>query len=72
MMNRVLANATVDVIRPSTPKRLGIFKVTVWGKPPADWVKTYEIQAKSDNIAAREGIDRFVREVQAMVNTSEG
>jgi hypothetical protein len=63
----VLANAIVDVIRPSSPKGLGLFRVEVWGKPPNDYVRTYEIQAKSDNIAAREGINRFVAEVNALL-----
>jgi len=35
-MSQVLANAVVDVIRPSTPKGLGLFRVEVWGKPPYD------------------------------------
>lgn len=67
----ILANAIVDVIRPSTPRGLGLFKVEVWGKPPADFVRTYEIQAKSDNIAAREGIDRFVAEVSALLQEED-
>lgn len=62
----VLANAIVDELRPPTPKGLGLFKVEVWGKPPHDYVRTYEIQAKSDTIAAREGLERFVAEMEAM------
>jgi hypothetical protein len=66
MSQRVLASAVVDVLRDPPPKGLGTYKVEVWGKPPFDFVRTYEIQAKSDNIAAREGIDRFVSEMEAM------
>ena len=61
----VLASAIVDVIRPPTPKGLGMFRVEVWGEAPNDYVRTYEIQAISDNAAAREGIDRFVKEIDA-------
>ena len=65
-MQQVLANAVVDVIKPSTPVRIGNFKVEVWGQSPYDYVRTYEIMAKSDTIAAQQGIQRFVSEVEAM------
>jgi len=65
-MQQVLANAVVDVIKPSTPVRIGNFKVEVWGQPPYDYVRTYEIMAKSDTMAAQEGIQRFVQEMEAM------
>ena len=70
-MSRVLANAVVDVIKPSTPVRVGSFKVEVWGKPAHDYVRTYEIIAKSDTVAAQEGIQRFVREMEAMDTNKE-
>ena len=65
-MQQVLANAVVDVIKPSTPVRIGNFKVEVWGQKPHDYVRTYEIMAKSDTMAAQEGIQRFVQEMEAM------
>jgi len=65
-MQQVLANAVVDVIKPSTPVRIGNFKVEVWGQAPYDYVRTYEIMAKSDTMAAQEGIQRFVQEMEAM------
>ena len=70
-MDQVLASAVVDVIKPSTPVRIGNFRVEVWGQPPYDYVRTYEILAQSDTIAAQEGIRRFVEEMQAL-NTTEG
>jgi hypothetical protein len=70
-MSRVLASAVVDVIKPSTPVRVGNFRVEVWGKPPHDYVRTYEIIAKSDTVAAQEGIQRFVREMEAMDTNKE-
>ncbi len=70
-MSRVLANATVDVIKPNTPKTIGNFRVEVWGQPPYDYVRTYEIMAQSDRVAAQEGIQRFVDEMEALDLTKE-
>lgn len=61
----ILANATVDVIRPSTPKRIGLFSVKVWGKPPYDQTRIYEIQARNETAAAQQGIARFVKEMES-------
>jgi hypothetical protein len=65
-MAQVLANAVVDVLRPSTPTRTGFFKVEVWGQPPYDYVRTYEIQARNDTVAAQSGIARFVKEMEEL------
>jgi hypothetical protein len=65
-MQQVLASAIVDVIKPSTPVTIGNFKVEVWGQQPYDYVRTYEIMAKSDTVAAQEGIRRFVSEMEAL------
>lgn len=65
-MAQILANAVVDVIRPATPVGLGLFKVEVWGKAPYDYTRVYEIQAKSDTLAAQEGIRRFVSEMEKL------
>lgn len=65
-MARVLASATVDVVKPATPRGLGVFKVNVWGQPPYDHVRIYQIQAKTDTIAAQEGIKRFVKEMERL------
>ena len=65
-MTRVLANAVVDVLRPATPQRIGNFRVEVWGKAPYDYVRIYEIMAKTDTIAAQEGIRRFVAEMEKL------
>ena len=66
-MSRILANATVDVDLSPTPVRLGRFRVEVWGKEPHDYVRVYEIQAKDDNMAAREGLERFVDEITRLL-----
>ena len=65
----IYANAVVDVIDapPAHGQGLGLFKVTVWGKEPHDYVRVYEIQGKDDNMAAREGLDRFVEEIAILL-----
>jgi hypothetical protein len=65
-MAQVLASAVVDVLKPSTPISVGRFKVEAWGQAPYDYVRTYEIIAKSDTIAAQEGIRRFVAEMEKL------
>lgn len=61
----IFANAIVDVIEPAPAHGQGVgrFRVEVWGKPPHDYTRVYEISAKSDSIAARTGLDRFVDEI---------
>ena len=63
-MPPVLANAVVDIITPATPLKLGVFRVTVWGQPPYDQTRVYEISAKNDTMAAQQGIARFVKEME--------
>jgi hypothetical protein len=63
-MTQVLASAIVDVIKPASPVGLGLFRVEVWGKEPYDYTRHYEIQAKTDTLAAQEGIRRFVAEME--------
>jgi hypothetical protein len=65
-MSQILANAVVDVILAATPQGLGNFKVEVWGVAPYDYVRYYEIQAKSDTMAAQQGIQRFVTEMESL------
>ena len=67
----IYANAVVDVIDapPAHGQGLGLFKVTVWGKEPNDYVRVYEIQGKDDNMAAREGIERFVNEISSLLES---
>lgn len=62
----ILANAIVDAVRPATPQKIGLFKVTVWGKPPYDQTRVYEIMAKNETSAAQQGIGRFVKEMESL------
>lgn len=63
------ANAIVDVITPipANGGKLGLFRVEVWGRAPHDFVRIYEIWAQDDNIAAREGLDRFCEEIERLL-----
>jgi hypothetical protein len=70
-VSNVHARAVIDVIKHPEGNHLGNFKVEVWGREPHDYVRIYEIQAKSDTIAAYEGIQRFIAEVEAM-QSSQG
>lgn len=65
-MQRVLCNAFVDVIREPEPNHPGVFRVEVWGRPPHDYTRFYQIDAKDDNMAAQEGIRLFVEEMEQL------
>lgn len=70
-MNRINCSATVDVVRPSSPKGLGTFRVEVWGQEPNDYVRTYTFQARNDNQAAQMGLDQFQREIAELIAQQE-
>lgn len=69
----IFANAIVDVIHQASPvsKELSRFRVEVWGKAPHDYVRVYEIAARDDNMAAREGLDRFVEEITKLIEDKD-
>lgn len=69
----IQANAIVDVITqpPSGGKKMGVFRVEVWGRSPHDYVRIYEIRARDDNMAAREGLDRFCTEIEKLLKQQE-
>lgn len=61
----IKARCIVDVDISPSPVGLGVFRVEVWGDEPHDFVRTYTIRAKSDNLAAQEALNRFVSEIEA-------
>ena len=63
---RVLAKAFVETLRKPTPFLVGKYRVEAVGEKPYDYVRIYELLAKDENAAAREGIDKFVDEMTAM------
>jgi len=69
----IYCSAVVDVIDapPAHGQGLGKFRVEVWGRQPHDYVRIYEISAKDDNLAAREGLDRFVDEISKLLESKE-
>lgn len=70
MSERILCRAVVDVDEKPAPGRLGQFRVEVWGEPPHDYVRVYTVRAKSDTLAAQEGLRRFVEDIERLL--SEG
>lgn len=66
----IQASAIVDVLQDPPPhgRGMGRFRVEVWGKEPHDYVRVYEIAAKDDNKAAREGLDRFVEDIGKLIS----
>ena len=69
MDDRVLASAIVDqIIGGSVPT----WEVQVWGEPPFDSRRTYTIKAKSDTLAAQQGIDLFVDEMENLRDLGKG
>lgn len=66
----IQASAIVDVLQDPPPhgRGMGRFRVEVWGKEPNDYVRVYEIAAKDDNKAAREGLDRFVEDIGKLLS----
>lgn len=64
----ILANAIVDVERDPTDRSLGAYRVEVWGREPHDYVRVYTIEAKSDTLAAQEGLRRFDEEISALLS----
>ncbi len=64
---RVLCQATVDsAIGCHWLLRGRHWQVTVTGLAPHDQTRVYTIKAKSDTLAAQEGIRRFVAEMEAL------
>lgn len=57
--SRVLCRAHVDKVDENQ------WLVEVFGLEPHDYTRRYEIAAKSDTLAAQEGIRRFVAEMEA-------
>ncbi len=68
MSQRILAKCTVDVDCPAAPLRLGKYRVEVWGEEPHDYVRVYTLQARSDTLAAQEGLRLFVEDIERLLS----
>ena len=68
MSHRILAKCTVDVDYPAAPLRLGKYRVEVWGEKPHDYVRVYTLQARSDTLAAQEGLRLFVEDIERLLS----
>lgn len=67
----IYANAIVDVINEPDGVKLGLYRVEVWGREPHDYTRVYSISAKDDNMAAREGLDAFVKEISELLDSQK-
>jgi hypothetical protein len=47
---------------------LGPYMVEVWGNEPYDYVRKYIIQSPSDDAAAREGLNRFEKDIKKLLD----
>ena len=56
----VLAQAVVDELEPNRP--VPLWSVHAWTQPPMPITRTYDIEARTDTLAAQEGIRRIVDE----------
>ena len=65
MSERVLASAIVDKLEDGPSP---VWSVEVWGQPPFSERRIYTIEAKTDNNAAQEGINRFVEEMENLAS----
>lgn len=68
-MEPVLASAIVDQIENGP---MPTWSVEVWGQPPHSSRRTYTLQAKTDNLAAQEGIRLFVEEMENLASLNKG
>lgn len=69
----IYCRAIVDTIDAAPPhgQGLGKFRVEVMGKEPHDYVRAYTIASKDENHAAKEGMDKFIEEITALLNKQE-
>lgn len=61
----ILCNATADQLRGGS---VPLWSIEVQGLSPHDHRRVYEIEAKSDTLAAQEGIRRFVEEMEILAD----
>lgn len=68
MTDRILATATVDMLRFGP---VPLWEVTVTGVN-TDSVRTYQIDATTDDKAAQKGIDLFCEEMENILSAANG
>lgn len=67
-MTKVRAKAIVDLENTKARDKKGYqwYRVEVWGEEPHDYVRVYSIGSSSEDGAAREGLKRFVDEMETL------
>lgn len=69
LIQGVLAQATVDELEPNRP--VPLWSVHCWTQPPMPITRTYDIEARTDTLAAQEGIRRIVDEAASLRSVQE-
>lgn len=67
-MSRVLANATADLLRDGP---IPLWEITVTGLAPHDHRRVYQLEGKSDTLAAQEGLGLFIAEMSNLTDADE-
>ena len=62
---QIPSQATVDCEREPKGNSLGVYRVEVVGREPNDYARVYHISAKSEQVAAFDGMSRFHDELVA-------
>ena len=70
----VLCSAMVEWRTPTLKPKTSLYRVKVWGKPggPHDFAQFYDIVARSEDEAARQGLACFTKNVEDLHNDSGG
>ena len=63
----ILCSATVDLVRAGVARELSTYRVEVTGKAPHDYVRIYTISARTEDLAAKEGLKRFGEDVAPLI-----
>lgn len=67
-MTRVLATATADLLRDGP---IPLWEITVTGVAPHDHRRVYQLEQKTDTLAAQEGIELFIAEMSNLTDADE-
>lgn len=65
---QIPATAQIEMRIAPVGKLLGVFRVTVTGALPHDYVRIYTIRAKSEQAAVLESMEKFHDEISVMLN----
>lgn len=68
---QIPARAFVDCERAPVPPLLGVYRVEVVGREPNDYARVYHIQAKDEQNAAFDGLQKFHEEITQLLEIKD-